>query len=76
MQPTTHQTISELGGLGKVARHGSDRLRGLNKRLRVRMAYSFVILALCLMIADFCRLTHKSAPVPWADSSTYQSTRF
>ena len=72
MQPTTHETISEstLTGVKEAGRDAS------NRGLRVRVVYAFVILALCIMIADFYRLTRTHAHVPLAASSSYQSGRF
>jgi len=48
MQPTTQETLSKVtaGGPRDAARLG----------LRAGVTYGFLILALCLMITDFCRL--------------------
>jgi len=43
--------------------------------LQARVAYGFLILALCLMIADFCRLVRAPHTMPLASSTTYHSTR-
>jgi hypothetical protein len=75
MQPTTHETISEstLTGVRKVGRPGVRA--GLRGGLRAGVAYGFVILALCLMIADFCRLTRTPETTPFAASTGSHSTR-
>ncbi len=43
-----------LGGIGNTAR--ADLAGGSRAGLRAAVAYSVLTLALCLMIADFCRL--------------------
>jgi len=73
MQPTTYETVSEVtfAGIRTAAR---PVLQG---GLRARVVYSFLILALCLMIADFCRMTQAPAATPFAASSnSYHSMRF
>jgi hypothetical protein len=60
MQPTPFQPDSAMTSAGARNTH---RLV-LRAALQARVAYGFLILALCLMIADFCRL------MPSLDSST------
>jgi hypothetical protein len=62
MQPTTYETVSEmtLAGIRTAARPG------LQGGLRARVVYGFLILALCLMIADFCRMTQAPSARPFA----------
>jgi len=77
MQPTTHQTISgmTITSVENVARRGLSTGRS-SAGLRARAVYGFLILALCLMIADFCRLTRTPTAEPSAPASSgYQSTR-
>jgi hypothetical protein len=48
-----------------------------NTGLRAVVTYGVLILALCLMIADFCRLMRAPAAAPFAaSSSSYHSNRF
>jgi hypothetical protein len=47
MQPTTRETISGARNITPP---------DLRPGLRAGVAYAFLILALCLMIVDFCRL--------------------
>jgi len=72
MQPTTHEAVSEM----KLTGYGNHARPGLTVALRARVIYGFLILALCLMIADFCRLTRTPAAEPFTASSSHQSTRF
>lgn len=72
MQPTTRETVSEMKFIG-IENHARP---GQTVALRARVIYGFLILALCLMIADFCRLTRTPPPEPFAASSNHQSTRF
>jgi|HubBroStandDraft_1064217.scaffolds.fasta_scaffold274356_2 hypothetical protein len=77
MQPTTHQMISgmTITGVQDGARHGLSTGRS-SAGLRTRAIYGFLILALCLMIADFCRLTRTPTAEPVTPASSgYQSTR-
>ena len=71
MQPTTHKTISETTFTGI---QGTPR-PGMSAGLRTRAVYGFLILALCLMIADFCRLTRAHAAEPFSAPSSHQTTR-
>jgi hypothetical protein len=68
MQPTTHETVSDV--TQKTARPG------LPLGLRARVVYGFLILALCLMITDFCRLLRAPVVTPFAaPSNSYHSNR-
>jgi hypothetical protein len=77
MQPTAHQTI--LGMTVTDAENVARRDLSIGRSsggLRARAIYGFLILTLCLMIADFCRLTRTpTAEPPTPSSSGYQSTR-
>ncbi|HTW66446.1 MAG TPA: hypothetical protein VME17_17610 [Bryobacteraceae bacterium] len=66
MQSTTQNTLSHTTFLGLSL--------GAQRGLRIRITYGFLILALCLMIADCYRLMR--APAPGAQSpGDYHSGR-
>jgi hypothetical protein len=79
MQPSIHETISNINftALRNTARHGwhDGPIGGAQRGLRTSVTYGFLILALCLMIADFCRLMRAPATAPAAASSSYHSAR-
>lgn len=65
MQAESVTFITHTAGSPKTSQHPG---------LRARVTYGFLILALCLMIADFCRLVRAPQAAPLA-SSNYHSTR-
>ena len=47
----------------------AEKNSALNTGFRTVIAYGFLILALCLMIADFCRLARAPDATPFAASA-------
>jgi len=69
VQPTTYETVPEL----TFAATRSAAVPGFERGPRAMVAYSFLILALCLMIADFYRLNR--APAATTENFSEESGR-